>query len=94
LQAIAGDDIQLDPSKAEARASSSTVILSCMPALDSITSIWQLGQMSTVVFEGNTFQLTTVNANEVSQYMKQCHEWCIDIRSIVAQSLLEHRKTD
>jgi hypothetical protein len=46
FQAIVGDDIQLDPSEAEARASSGTVILACMPALDSITSIWQSGQMS------------------------------------------------
>lgn len=46
FQAIVGDDIQLDPSEAEARASSGTLILACMPALDSITSIWQSGQMS------------------------------------------------
>jgi exosome complex component MTR3 len=57
FQAIVGDDIQLDPSEAEARASSGTLILACMPALDSITSIWQSGQMSAdlslkVIFSG------------------------------------------
>lgn len=77
--AIFGDDIRLDPSEAEARASDGTVILACMPALDSITSIWQSGQMS---------------ANLSLKCMRQCHERCIDIHSIVAQSLLEHRKID
>ncbi|KAG0707714.1 3' exoribonuclease family, domain 1-domain-containing protein [Suillus ampliporus] len=77
--AIIGDDIQLDPSEAEARASSGTVILACMPALDSITSVWQSGQMS---------------ADIALKCMEQCHERCIDIHSIVAQSLLEHRGTN
>ncbi|KAG2349845.1 ribosomal protein S5 domain 2-like protein [Suillus weaverae] len=80
--AIVEDVIQLDPSEAEAQASSGTVILSCMPALDSITSIWQSGQMTSSI------------ANEVPQCIEQCHERCIDIHSIVAQSLLEHRRID
>ncbi|KAG1782547.1 3' exoribonuclease family, domain 1-domain-containing protein [Suillus placidus] len=77
--AIVGDVIQLDPSEAEARASSGTVILACMPALNSITSLWQSGQMTTSMS---------------LKCMEQCHERCIDIHSIVAQSLLEHRRTD
>ncbi|KAG1905594.1 3' exoribonuclease family, domain 1-domain-containing protein [Suillus fuscotomentosus] len=77
--AIVGDGIQLDPTEAEARASSGTVILACMPALDSITSIWQSGQMS---------------ADLSLKCMEQCYERCNDIHSVVAQSLLEHRKTD
>ena len=46
MQAIVGDDIYLDPSEAEAQASSGAVILACMPALDSVTSIWQSGYMT------------------------------------------------
>jgi len=75
--AIVGDDIHLDPSEAEARASSGTVILACMPALDRITSIWQSGHMI---------------ADTALKCMEQCHERCIDIHSIVSQSLLEHRR--
>ncbi|KAG1753456.1 3' exoribonuclease family, domain 1-domain-containing protein [Suillus lakei] len=78
--AIVGDEIQLDPSEAEARASTGSVILACMPALDSITSIWQSGQMSADM--------------ALKVILLQLNTRCIDIHSIVAQSLLEHRKSN
>lgn len=41
------EEIWLDPSADEARASRGTMSLSCMPALGVITNVWQTGQMST-----------------------------------------------
>lgn len=66
LQAIVGDDTYLDPSETEARASSGTVILACMPALDSITSIWQSGHMTAdMALKVTSLQFITSNANNL-----------------------------
>ncbi|KAL1694560.1 3' exoribonuclease family, domain 1-domain-containing protein [Schizophyllum commune] len=43
--AVTGDKIWLDPSAAESEQAGGTVILSCMPALDSVTSVWQSGRL-------------------------------------------------
>jgi exosome complex component MTR3 len=40
-----GSEIWLDPTLAEAQASDGTLILSCMPALGTVTSVWQSGKM-------------------------------------------------
>jgi len=39
-----GGDIWLDPTEDEATVSQGTLILSCIPALGTITSVWQNGQ--------------------------------------------------
>jgi exosome complex component MTR3 len=39
------NEIWLDPTLAEAQASDGTLILSCMPALGTVTSVWQSGKM-------------------------------------------------
>jgi len=68
------EEIWLDPSADEARASRGTMSLSCMPALGIITNVWQTGQMST---------------EEALQCMDVCQERCLDIHSVVAQALLD-----
>lgn len=44
-QSIIGEEIWLDPNEDEATASQGTVILSCMPALGTVTSVWQNGRI-------------------------------------------------
>jgi len=41
-----GDEVWLDPTDEESRSSNGTLVLSCMPALTSVTSVWQIGRMS------------------------------------------------
>jgi len=43
-----GGDIWLDPTEDEAAVSQGTLILSCIPALGTITSVWQNGQIQPV----------------------------------------------
>jgi exosome complex component MTR3 len=45
VQAVVGNEIWLDPVAAESQAASATIILACMPALATVTSIWQSGSM-------------------------------------------------
>ena len=42
-----GTETWLDPTAQEVRLSQGTLILSCMPALGIITSLWESGQMKT-----------------------------------------------
>lgn len=45
-QAVVGKEIWLDPTEEEGKVSSGTLILSGMPALGTITSVWQSGSMT------------------------------------------------
>lgn len=44
-KSIVGTEIWLDPTEDEARASKGSLVLACMPALETITSVSQSGQM-------------------------------------------------
>jgi hypothetical protein len=46
MQSVVGNEVWLDPSEEEAAYSKGTIIISCMPALGTVTSIWQGGQIS------------------------------------------------
>ncbi|KAJ8078807.1 3'-5'-exoribonuclease [Marasmius tenuissimus] len=72
---ITGDEIWLDPTEEEARTSNGTLVLSCMPALGTVTSVWQNGKMET---------------SQAITSMEACEERCTEIHSVVAQALLEH----
>lgn len=48
LKAINDDGIWLDPDIAEAAASRGTLLLAGLPALGTITNLWQAGQMTSV----------------------------------------------
>ncbi|KAL1707270.1 3' exoribonuclease family, domain 1-domain-containing protein [Schizophyllum commune] len=76
--AVTGDKIWLDPSAAESEQADGTVILSCMPALDTVTSVWQSGRLL---------------PQKALECMHACQQKCVDIHSVVAQALLEHHQT-
>jgi len=42
---MVGKEIWVDPTDEEARASNGTLVVACMPALETVTSVWQSGQM-------------------------------------------------
>ncbi|KAL6305262.1 mRNA transport regulator 3 [Sparassis latifolia] len=68
-----GKEIWLDPTEVEAEAASGSLILAGMPALDTITSIWQSGRLTSA---------------EIVKCMEACQERCEDIHAVVAQGLL------
>ncbi|KAK0197068.1 3' exoribonuclease family, domain 1-domain-containing protein [Armillaria mellea] len=73
--ALVGQDIWLDPNALEIQASSGSLILSTIPALGMVTSVWQNGQMQ---------------PEEVLKCMDLCQERCTEIHSVVAQALLDN----
>ncbi|KAF8201807.1 ribosomal protein S5 domain 2-type protein [Pholiota molesta] len=72
--AVMGSEIWLDPTDEESCSSNGTLVLSCMPALTSVTSIWQKGRME---------------PSQVLACMEACQNRCNDIHAVVAQALLE-----
>ncbi|KAJ3516622.1 hypothetical protein NLJ89_g1009 [Agrocybe chaxingu] len=75
--AIVNDEVWLDPTEEEARSSNGTLVLACMPALTSVTSVWQSGKMT---------------PEQVFACMTACEERCSDIHAVVAQALLDRNK--
>jgi exosome complex component MTR3 len=45
-KSIVENNIWLDPTEHEARLGRGSLMFACMPALDTITSIWQVGKMT------------------------------------------------
>ncbi|KAF9454519.1 ribosomal protein S5 domain 2-like protein [Macrolepiota fuliginosa MF-IS2] len=72
---IVGKEIWLDPNEDEIASSQGTIILSCIPALGTVTSVWQNGRMS---------------STEAADAMEACQDRCTDIHGIVAQALREY----
>ncbi|KAJ7582672.1 3' exoribonuclease family, domain 1-domain-containing protein [Mycena floridula] len=72
--AVVDTDIWLDPTESETRVSAGSLVLSCMPGLGTLTSVWQSGQMTT---------------EQVLACTTACQERCVDIHAVVAQALLE-----
>ncbi|VDB82986.1 unnamed protein product [Peniophora sp. CBMAI 1063] len=67
------DEIWLDPVEEEAKQATGVVVLACMPALTTVTSVRQVGSMlPNVAFEA----------------MDVCQTRCTDIHQVVAQALL------
>jgi len=71
--AVMGAEIWLDPNHDESRLSDGTLVLSCMPALARVTSVWQRGRMT---------------PSQVLSCVDACQSRCNDIHAIVAQALL------
>ncbi|KAJ7235482.1 ribosomal protein S5 domain 2-like protein [Mycena haematopus] len=69
---VVGKEIWLDPTEEEARLSKGTLVLTCMPALQKITSIWQSGETKVA---------------EALECLDACQEKCIEIHYVVAQAL-------
>ncbi|KAH9946043.1 mRNA transport regulator 3 [Epithele typhae] len=76
--AVVGGEIWLDPTEAEGKISSGTLILSGMPALDTVTSVWQSGNMT---------------PEQTFECMDACQERYTDVHAVIAQALLEKAKS-
>ncbi|RXW20901.1 hypothetical protein EST38_g4974 [Candolleomyces aberdarensis] len=72
--AIIGEDVWLDPTEQEASSSKGTFVLASMPALGTITSLWQNG---------------AITPNQLLSCMDTCEKQCTDLHSVVAQTLRE-----
>ncbi|KAI0647134.1 mRNA transport regulator 3 [Trametes meyenii] len=72
--AIIGNEIWMDPTEEEGQVAVGSLALASMPALGTITNIWQTGSMS---------------PDEAISCMEACQKCCEDIHSVMAQSLLE-----
>ncbi|OSC99067.1 mRNA transport regulator 3 [Trametes coccinea BRFM310] len=73
--AVVGKEIWMDPTDEEGRVASGSLVLAGMPALGTITSVWQTGLMS---------------PDEAIQCMEACQECCAEIHAVMAQALLEN----
>ncbi|KAI0709330.1 mRNA transport regulator 3 [Earliella scabrosa] len=73
--AVVGEEIWLDPTEEEGKVSAGTLILSGMPALGTITSVWQSGSMT---------------PDYAIKCMEACQECYTDVHAVIAQALLEN----
>ncbi|KAI8998553.1 mRNA transport regulator 3 [Trametes punicea] len=73
--AIVGEEVWVDPTDEEGRIASGTLVLAGMPALGTITSVWQTGSMA---------------PHDAVKCMEACQECCTDIHAVMAQVLLEN----
>jgi len=67
-------EMWLDPDEDVAKRAKGTLILSCMPALDTVTNIWQSGSL---------------DSEEVFRCIHACQARCADIHTVAAQALRE-----
>ncbi|KAI0093864.1 mRNA transport regulator 3 [Irpex rosettiformis] len=72
--AMVGKEIWLDPTEDEAKAATATFVCAGMPALGTITSLWQNGRLT---------------PQESVQCLEACQERSTDIHLVVAHGLLE-----
>lgn len=61
-----GDEIRLDPTEEESNASDGVVVVACMPALSSITNIWQSGRATTEASLRVSLVLPCISASHLS----------------------------
>jgi exosome complex component MTR3 len=90
VKALVGKEVWLDPDAVEAQASSGTVILACMPALGTVTNVWQSGRMSpqeAIDVCPHSNLGVALASNGFCQCMVACQERCADTHAIVAQAL-------
>jgi len=89
-----GGDIWLDPTEDEAAVSQGTFILSCIPALGTITSVWQNGQIQLAdAISVRVVSPCCIPPDRVLQAMDMCQDRCTDIHSVIAQALREYTST-
>ncbi|PCH38055.1 mRNA transport regulator 3 [Wolfiporia cocos MD-104 SS10] len=72
-----GKEMWLDPTEDEAQSASGNLIFAGIPALGTITNIWQSGHML---------------PEQAFQCIEACQERCGDIHAVVAQALLDKAK--
>lgn len=92
--AVVGKEIWLDPTTEESKRAEGTVIVSCMPALGSVTNTRQTGQLTVeqTMTVRSPFFLTSkkgLNTSTSQQCIDRAVNRCTDIHLIVAQALRE-----
>lgn len=91
-QSIVGSDVWLDPTEEEARAAQGTVVVSCMPALGTVTSVRLSGQMK--VEEVLTVSQLFISPNVLANSIPSVHG-CLPAavyRHSCCCSTIPHRK--
>ncbi|KAM5531212.1 hypothetical protein V8D89_015130 [Ganoderma adspersum] len=73
--AVVGEEIWLDPTEEEGKLSSGTLVLSGMPALGTITNVWQSGSML---------------PSDAIKCMEACQGRYTEIHAVIAQALLQN----
>jgi exosome complex component MTR3 len=88
---LVGTEIWLDPTEEEARSAMGTMVLSCMPALETVNSVWQTGSMTPgdALAVSYAQQTSIMTEKFVFQCINSCRTRCNDIHAVVAQALLE-----
>ncbi|KAG8217528.1 hypothetical protein J3R82DRAFT_5677 [Butyriboletus roseoflavus] len=67
IQAMLGDEVRLDPTEEETNASDGVVVVACMPALSSITNVWQSGRTTTeVALKASLVPLSCISATHLT----------------------------
>lgn len=61
-----GTEIWLDPTQEESDSSIGTLVISCMPALASVTNVWQTGQMEAT----NVLSVSLCHFNTFNERLK------------------------
>ncbi|KAI0665180.1 mRNA transport regulator 3 [Cubamyces menziesii] len=72
--AVVGEEIWMDPTEQEGHIASGSLVYAGMPALGTITNLWQSGSMT---------------PEQAVKCMEACQECCTDIHAVMAQALLE-----
>ncbi|KAI0725135.1 mRNA transport regulator 3 [Fomitopsis betulina] len=73
-----GEEIWLDPTEQEAQSASGSLVIAGMPALGTITNVWQTGRMLPMA---------------VIQGTEACQERLADIHTIVTQAILDNAES-
>ncbi|KAF9069675.1 3' exoribonuclease family, domain 1-domain-containing protein [Rhodocollybia butyracea] len=76
--AVVDSDIWIDPTQEESSTADGSIVLACMPALGTVTNVWQSGRMSPA---------------QVIMCMEACETQCVNTHSVVAQALLNSAGT-
>lgn len=93
------DEIWLDPIEEEAQQAGAVVVLACMPALATVTSVRQVGGMlPSVALEVCLILILAVHMeprpDTILQAMDVCQTRCTDIHQVVAQALLDTQPSE
>lgn len=92
---IVGNDVWVDPTAEESRHATGTVLVSSIPAVGTVTSTWQAGQLTPeqMLRVSLGFNRSASSADFVSCVVRQCVDHivarCNDIHQVASQALRE-----
>ena len=90
-------EIWLDPTAEESSYASGSLVMTCMPALGTVTNVQQTGNMTTAtagkVCVSTVLQGFVGSDARFDQCLDLCLERCVDIHGVMARALLEGART-